>query len=414
MESRERPLFDRFFDALPLRSRGAFHWISARDSRDRDQRRTLVVAGPTADRDGAARAIERCRIAHQQIDHPCVPKPVAHDLHAPRPWLAFDCPATCDGIDFVRALGESESRISYRAADGFIASLRTALQSAHATLDERGAPRCLGRISLGNLLFDSDGRWYLVGFGANLAVEKDNGSIDGSVVFFQPSELYGGGDATPMGDYVALLQFRRSVVPYVEIPPRLARILRGEFEPEDSSLLQDLQWTEQRLLGAMPHNRPTYEEAIAVAERIRVALGSDRDEEGMRAFVANLFVESDLAPVDDRARERSGERQSLAPRTLHVGPDCAWILVDGARRRLGNALRRILHALVEQHSKHPGVPLNVWSLLSAGWPGEDPLPEVGANRVYVTLNRLRSQGLRDFVERFDDGYRLAPDCVVQA
>lgn len=416
MESREpsQPLFDRFYDALPLRSRGAFHWISARDSRDRDQRRTLVVAGPTADRTGAAQAIERCRAAHQSIDHPAVPKPVAHDLAAERPWLAFDCPAVCDGIDFVRALGESESRIPYRAADGFIASLRAALQSAHNTADERDKPRCLGRISLGNLLFDADGRWYLVGFGANLAVEKDNGSIDGSVVFFQPSELYGGGEATPMGDYIALLQFRRSVVPYVEIPPKLARILRGDFEPEDVALLQDLQWTEQRLLGAMPHNRPTFEEAIAVAERIRLALGSDRDEVGMRFFVANLLAESDVsprAPQEERAPERSSATQR--PRALRVGPECAWILVDGERRRLGNALRRILQALVSQHQQHPGVPLNVWSLLSAGWPGEDPLPEVGANRVYVTLNRLRSQGLRDFVERFDDGYRLAPDCIIE-
>jgi hypothetical protein len=33
--------------------------------------------------------------------------------------------------------------------------------------------------------------------------------------------------------------------------------------------------------------------------------------------------------------------------------------------------------------------------------------------VYVTLSRLRGMGLRDVIERFDDGYRIAATVVVK-
>jgi hypothetical protein len=122
-----------------------------------------------------------------------------------------------------------------------------------------------------------------------------------------------------MGDYVALLQFRRSVVPYVEIPPRLARILRGEFEHEDSALLQDLQWTEQRWLGAMPHNRPTFEEALAVAKRIHLGLRSDRDEDAMHSFVAKLFVTAFVPRRSAREETPVNHRRSLFHRRASRG-----------------------------------------------------------------------------------------------
>lgn len=403
-------MLDRFRDLLPLRSRGAFHWVSAVDSSGDSRRVVLAIAGANAAREGAKAALARCRDAHRVIEHKRVPSVVTEDLDADRPWIAFDCTAVCDGIELVRALGENDARIPYRAADGFIASLREALDAAHAQRDSRGRPLCLGRISLGNVLFDANGDWYLLGFGANLAVEKDNGSIDGSVVFFQAQELYGGGEPTPSGDYVALLQFRRSVVPYVEIPPRLARILRGEIQPDDTTLLADLLWTEQRMISSMPHDRPSIEEAIEVAERVRVALGSSRDEDGMRSFVAELLADGDVLDV----RESSPTRPtaSVEDSAIHIGRECEWVLVEGEKRRLGTPLRRILAALVAKHRASPGTPLTLWELLAAGWPGEDPLPEAGANRVYVTVNRLRAAGLREMVERFDYGYRLAPSVLV--
>ena len=50
----------------------------------------------------------------------------------------------------------------------------------------------------------------------------------------------------------------------------------------------------------------------------------------------------------------------------------------------------------------------MWDLVAAGWPGEEPIYEAALNRVYVTVDRLRSLGLRDVVERVDDGYRIIP------
>lgn len=399
-EMTSRPLFDRFIEPISLRARGAFHWLSAIDSGD-GQRRTIVHAGPGANASVAAAALERCMVAHNAIAHRCVPSVIASALTDGTPWIAFECAAIADGDDLRRSLADHDRKVPYEAADGFIASLRNALEAAHATADARGRPRCLGRLSLSNVLFDATGQWFLVGFGANLPIEKENGSVDGSTVFFQAPELAVGGEPTPVGDYIALLQLRRSVIAYAELPPRLARILRGEIQDDDRELLRDLQWIEQRLVGGTPADRPSFHEAIAVADRIRVALDTQRDEHAMRS-IARAALDEPEAPA--HSAHATGARRAIT-----VTRDCGWVTVGHDRQRLGSALRRVLQALVAQHQARPGVPLTVWELLSAGWPGEEPLPDAGANRVYVTVNRLRSVGLRAHVERFDDGYRIAPD-----
>ena len=51
--------------------------------------------------------------------------------------------------------------------------------------------------------------------------------------------------------------------------------------------------------------------------------------------------------------------------------------------------------------------LTIHDLIAAGWPGETPIGDSGQNRCYVALHRLRSLGLREIIERVDDGYRLA-------
>ena len=69
-------------------------------------------------------------------------------------------------------------------------------------------------------------------------------------------------------------------------------------------------------------------------------------------------------------------------------------------------------ALVHAHQAGAGAALTMWDLLEAGWPGERPVQAAGANRVYVSLSRLRQLGLRDLIERYEDGYRIAPGAVV--
>ncbi len=86
----------------------------------------------------------------------------------------------------------------------------------------------------------------------------------------------------------------------------------------------------------------------------------------------------------------------------------------GERQRLGGALRRVLVALIDRHASTPGAPLSIRDILEAGWPGERPVVEAGANRVYVAIARLRSRGLRDVIDRFEDGYRLAARTTIRA
>jgi len=403
------PWLDRYVDPLPIRSRGAFHLVSARRTAD-GAPCVVVVPGPSADRARVAVALAEVERVHALLDHPLIPRVAARGEFAGTPFLEIACDAVLDGIECVRFLADSDRRIPYAASDGFIAGLRTALQSAHAVIDPTtGGPICLGRLSLANLLFSPTGRFYLVGFGRNFPIEKESGAIDGWATFFQAPELVTGAPPTPIGDYTALLLFMRSLLPYVETTGTIARFLRGEVGPEDRELLELLQWFDRRILGEAPPLRPSIEEAVAVSDRIRALLGVVQDQDLFIAHVASV-----IEPPEE-AQSLTPEPMVTSPPALLVGPDSAWFAVSGGeRQRLGGALRRVLAALIDKHASQPGVPLSIWDILEAGWPGERPVVEAGANRVYVAIARLRSRGLRDVIDRFEDGYRLAARTTIRA
>jgi hypothetical protein len=48
------------------------------------------------------------------------------------------------------------------------------------------------------------------------------------------------------------------------------------------------------------------------------------------------------------------------------------------------------------------------ALLARGWPGERMTPSAGANRMKVALSTLRTLGLRDILQRNEQGYLLNP------
>lgn len=77
--------------------------------------------------------------------------------------------------------------------------------------------------------------------------------------------------------------------------------------------------------------------------------------------------------------------------------------MDVARR---GAIRRVLHALVEQRHLAPGVGLPVERLFAAGWPGDRALPTAASNRVYAAVRTLRALGLEAVLLRSGDGYLL--------
>jgi hypothetical protein len=94
---------------------------------------------------------------------------------------------------------------------------------------------------------------------------------------------------------------------------------------------------------------------------------------------------------------------------------CSFEAVPGCRLDLQRRgpLRRILLALLEQRRCHPGVPLSVDAVASAGWPGERIRHQSAVARVYTTVNRLRALGLGKILITRDDGYLLDPALVVR-
>ena len=157
----------------------------------------------------------------------------------------------------------------------------------------------------------------------------------------------------------------RTLMPYVEPVPELARIFRGDIDDGDHARRDCLRWVGFQMVGGIPTQRPSIAEAAAVADRIRAMLRVTLGPEGFAAFVAGLTQRAEVLAAMD-------EREPAAALTLTLGPDTTWVASpDGARHRLGRAHRRIV------------------------------------------LTRLRAMGLREVIERFDDGYRLCPRAVVR-
>jgi hypothetical protein len=383
-----------------IRARGPLQIDAAR--RFEDGRACVLITATGANAgDEAAIALGEMARAHALIQHPAVPRVARRGAS----FLELDCPAIADGFDLLGRVAANGMRIPFGAGDAFVVGLREAMQAAHGVTDARsGGPLCLGHLSPGNVLFDGEGRLHLVGFGHNPYAPRGSVAFDGAAPVFQAPEVATGAAPSPMGDYVALLLFTRWILPHVELPQQVSRMLRGDLRASDMELIEALQWVDTRLLGTLPSWRATLDEAIVQAERIRALLGTELDRTGWERVVAEL-LRAAPRPQPDAAE--------TPPFPLTLGPDAAWFAgPDGRTVRLGRAQRRMLLALTERYARADGEPLTMWELLQAGWPGEQPTVESGANRVYVEINRMRRIGLRDAIERFEQGYRLARHVVL--
>jgi hypothetical protein len=101
---------------------------------------------------------------------------------------------------------------------------------------------------------------------------------------------------------------------------------------------------------------------------------------------------------------------------LIIGAGGRWFQpVGGSRVNLGRRgpLRRVLLSLARQRLQHPGIGLDVQSLIEAGWPGEKILYRAGLSRAYTTIQRLRALGLQDVLLTSDEGYLLQPTFPVR-
>ncbi|NUP05766.1 MAG: AAA family ATPase [Polyangiaceae bacterium] len=127
---------------------------------------------------------------------------------------------------------------------------------------------------------------------------------------------------------------------------------------------------------------------------------------------ATRLLESLLA----RASTTSSCSSSPPPiPALVVGPEARWFgLRDSTVVHLprSRALRLVLFALARNRIHRPGAALSTQQLIVEGWPGERIHPKAAANRLYVTLTKLRRLGLADILQSRDDGFLLDPNHLV--
>lgn len=392
----------RYGKPTPIRRRGAFHLASTTRYAD-GLPCVVLVPGPEADPARAAEAFARIERAHNGLHVACVPEVTARGVFQGIPYLELGCDAVMDGAELHQIMIDSRRRIPLSAADAFASELARALSAAHEAQDRGGRwTACLARLSYANLLFASSGRFYLVGLGHNFPVDKPCGMPDGWITTFQAPEVALGGAPSPVGDHVALYLLLRSLLPLVDLGPVLARILLGAPGPEDAEILDCLRWPCVHLLAEPPALRRSLAEAATVAERLRALCGIHADLEGFTKLVRQTIEAALPHPA------------APGQRVLILGIEASWTVAsDGTRHVLGQAHRRIVTALAELHRRSPGAVLTMQELLEAGWPGERPIPEAGANRVYVALTQLRRMGMRDLIERCESGYRFVPDAQIQ-
>lgn len=96
------------------------------------------------------------------------------------------------------------------------------------------------------------------------------------------------------------------------------------------------------------------------------------------------------------------------PTVLVIAPDRTSFRFGAEWEDLSQrqTLQRLFAALVDARLDQPGMPLDAAKLGDIGWPNEKMLPEARANRLHVTLSKLRKSGLEDVIERGPGGWHL--------
>ncbi len=104
----------------------------------------------------------------------------------------------------------------------------------------------------------------------------------------------------------------------------------------------------------------------------------------------------------------SEHRSELPEDAITVGIESRFFRVPGGEwqdLRRQTAARRILEHLVTRHGKQAAT---MADLQAAAWPGERIRKDAATNRIHVALSKLRQKGLKPFLTRDDEGYRLDP------
>ncbi|WP_437322455.1 hypothetical protein [Sorangium sp. So ce394] len=394
-DSRSRWL-GRYEAPRSIRRRDGLHVVAATRAGDAEPC-VVIVPGPAVSAARAKAVFAEIERVHALLDHPLIPKVAARGVADGMPYIELACDAVIDGVDLTNLLNDAGWTVPPGSAAGLVASLRKAMRAAHAVIDPKhGRPVCIGRVSCADVLFSREGRFYLVGYGRDAPLERAGGQPIDRVLEFQAPEVAAGGEPTPAGDELALSLLARSLRHAVQGSAASARGADRnnrsmELEPPEPLERRARRCAEDADLHNLAHLAPC---------------GEAPDPEAFASLVASLLA--------GRPLPLAAEAAPTCPPTLVLGCEVRWIAAeDGVKHTLGHALSRIVTALVDRHDEAPDAALSLQDLFEAGWPGERPVANAGANRVYVALTQLRRMGLRDVIERNEHGYRLAPRAVVR-
>jgi hypothetical protein len=384
-----------FVAAVPIRCRGAIHFYSARDRQSGALR--VIVMAPRIPVAEARERLGAMAAAHRLVAGLHVPDVVTDGLREAVPWVALDCDAVADQEHLADFVGQGGEKPHLKQASAVTKAAMESLIRCHGTKDpESGRSVCLGSVSSANLLFSADGDVWLVGFGL--------GPLSGA---FVAPEVVLGQPPTPGADVYALMLFLRSQMGTIRLPSMLGRVFSARTIARDAQLAALIVWSNIQVLTKPPEKRP---DMVVGLERVRKMwrlLGFEPDSAGFAIWVARA-----LRAEPERLPDAATTQVTPA---IVIGREARWLETpNGMRHALGarRPLRRLLLTLADARRERPGVAVTVDDLLQSGWPGENPLPEAGANRVYVAISTLRKLGLGELLERWDGGYRLDPTVVV--
>jgi hypothetical protein len=405
------PWLGHYLSAEPIAREGSFHLHAARRASDGGPC-VVVSAAPIAEPRAAREALERLASAHDAVSHPAIPRAVRVEEallgeHDGTPFVELASEGVLDGASALERLIDARAHLGFGEAEALLDLLVGALRAASAA---RGGPFRLGRLSLSSLLVSTRGTVHVVGLGHPVATTGEDGRLTTSLAVFEAPEVAAGASADEGAEVVALLGLRRALVPHLDLPPSLARVLRGEpAEGGDTKLAAAIGALEARAVASSARDRGTLADLDGALSRVRALLGIDADPEGLAKLLSDLALG---LPIQSDWELSTGD---VTEETTVVSASGAWIEVPAQGRQrveLGPSLRRMLALLLARHRDEPTRTTTTWELLEAGWPGENLLADAGANRVYAAIKRLRNMGLRGVIERHGDGYRIGPHASV--
>ncbi len=390
---RDNAWIDGICDPVPLQTSTPFEVFAVRVD---NSAKTLLLANESLAASEAKRRAHALATAHARLVGPQVPALLARGSHRGRPWLLLDAALVTNGDELLCAQADRNIKQPYEAAMGGLSAVVAMVRRIHDVTDPHtNAPYAMGTIGASNLYYDAEGGLWVLGAG-------DNGFARARTLLptLLAPELALGESATPATDTFALSALIRSMVPYVDVPEPIARVLRGD--ETDSSLAKLTHETNARIWGVPKAHRPSLALLERVFRGLLKVLGVSPSYEAHRAFIQRLITQDEVSS------------QLSARVVLEVASDGSWFRVQPQEpQRLGSRapLRRVLLCLIDHADRNEAC--DVWRLLEAGWPGERVDPEAGANRVYAAVSTLRRMGLRSVIERFDAGYRISPDAQIE-